>query len=96
MTSNSYERMKIVLEMVDPFDYDEFLRICETEKIQPLSMNEYAMKVGFVMMAKVKYPEVTIEEAYMKVVEAGNSYRSPQQSPTKGKDCGSCGGGAVV
>lgn len=73
MTLNNYERMKIVLDMVDPFDYDEFLRICETEKVSPLSINEYAMKVGYVMMAQVKYPDVSVEEAYLKIIEEANN-----------------------
>lgn len=73
MTSNNYERMKIVLAMVDPFDYDEFLRICETEKVPPLSINEYAMKVGYVMMAQGKHSDMPVEEAYMKIVEAANN-----------------------
>src|SRR4030067_3146800 len=83
MTSNSFERMKIVIEMVDIFDNDEFIRICETEKVYPLSMNEYAMKAGFVMMAMVKYPDMTIEEAYMNVVADANNQQA--------KDCFSCG-----
>lgn len=83
MTSNNFERLKIVLDMVDPFDYDEFLRICETEKVQPLSINEYAMKVGYVMMAQVKYSDILIEEAYMKIVEDANG-QQPQ-------GCSSCG-----
>lgn len=83
MTNNNFERLKIVLDMVDPFDYDEFLRICETEKVSPLTINEYAMKAGYVMMAQVKYSDVPIEEAYMKIVVDANGQQA--------QGCSSCG-----
>lgn len=83
MTSNNYARLKIVLDMVDPFDYDEFLRICETESIKALSINEYAMKAGYVMMAQIKYPDIPIEEAYMKIVADANGQQA--------MGCSSCG-----
>ena len=85
VTSNNFERMKIVLDMVDPFDYDEFIHICEGEKVMPLSLNEYAMKVGYLQIAMVKYPEYPIEEAYLKVIEDTNNQTLPQQG------CPSCG-----
>ena len=72
MTSNNFERMKIILSMNQSFDYADFLRICESKGAHPLSINEYALKVGFIEMAKIKYPDVPIEEGYLKIVEDGN------------------------
>ena len=89
MTGNNYQRMKIVLDMVDPFDYDEFLMICETEKVYPLPLNEYAMKAGFVMIAIVRYPDLTIEEAYMKIVNDANA--QPANNSNAQAGCLSCG-----
>lgn len=83
MTNNNFERLKIVLDMVDPFNYDIFCMRCELEGVQPLSMNEYAMKVGFVMMAQGKYPDTPIEEAYLKIIDDTNN-----QQPVGCTNCG--------
>ena len=73
--------------MIDPFDYDEFLRICDIEKVKPLSLNEYAMKVGYLQMAMVKYSEYPMAEAYLKVIDDANT-----QTPNQQNGCSSCGG----
>lgn len=87
MTPNNHERMRIVLSMKRPFDYAEFLQICEDSSVQPLLIGEYAMKVGYLQMAKIKYPDMAIEEAYQKfVMEDVNTQQLPQ-----GQGCSSCG-----
>lgn len=99
MTRNNFERMKIVLSMNQPFAYAEFLQICEAKGIQPLSINEYALKVGFIEMAKIKYSKLPIEESYLKIVEEGNQpvpqFIQPQPQPGQPAKagCGTCGGG---
>lgn len=97
MINNNFERMKIVLNMPESFDYDKFLRICINENVQPLSINEYAMKVGYLEMAKIKYPDMPIEEGYLKIVDEANNQQRPQPPRHDGQivktGCGSCGGG---
>lgn len=92
MTENNYERMKIVLSMDQPFDYADFVQRCGDKGLVPLSVNAFAMKVGFIQMAKIKYPDIPIEAGYMNIINDSNAVVY-QAKPT---GCGTCGGGAVV
>lgn len=98
MTYNGWTRLNIVLEMVDPYDYDEFARICEAEKIPLLSLYEFSTKSGLLQVALRRYPEMPVEEAYMKIVQDANTQNIPLpqgaagDSAKKSGGCSSCGG----
>lgn len=98
MTANNFERLKIVLSLNDPLDYNEFKTACENQKIVPLSPMEYAMKALMVLAGKQLFPELPEEESYMKVVKLKNLIEEmpvPQSytEAKKSNGCGGCGGG---
>jgi hypothetical protein len=104
MLSNNDERLKIIMGMVNQFDYDLFKAICETSAIIPLGIAEYAQKVGMLNVGMVKSPDLSPADAYMKIVAIMNEeYQKQSQkvvdpnfipNPDK-RDCGGCGGGQV-
>lgn len=86
-------KTKIFIEMANQFDMQEFIDACTA---RGFSVNgselEYAQKVGMMLYARRKYPDLSPFEAYMQfTVEANQIVNS--SLPLTG--CSSCGGGQV-
>jgi hypothetical protein len=94
MIVNNYERLHIILDLNNWFDYEEFKYICEEKKVPVLDPMSFAQKVGILMCAVQQYPELPAPEAYITFVAKNpiptlNVYPSkqdavrPQENPTR-------------
>lgn len=81
----------IALELQDPFNYDEFVKACLVREFEPVSIYEYAQKVGMLMVAIRCFKGVSPEAAYTALrQEMNNAYlQRPIINPKKG--CNPCG-----
>lgn len=106
MMYNDAERLKIVLSLSDPFDYEEFCAACAVVKAEPLPIHEYAQKVGMVMVAIRRWPDIAPADAYMMLVMSNQATTMPTNTtnttlddspiitpPVTRKKC--CGGGKI-
>ena len=73
MLSNNAERLNIVLNQSNRFDYHEFVKTCESKGIKPLILGDWASKVGMVCAAIVMFPDDAPPEAYTKFVHLRNN-----------------------
>lgn len=82
-------KLKIVDGMKDIFDIEDFKARCAEQNL-PVNGTEleYAQKVGMLLYAKRKYPDVSSLEAYMLLVAGHNV-------SVVSTGCSSCGGGEV-
>lgn len=71
--------MDMMKQMVDIDDFDEYLSLCENNKIPPLPIQEYGKRRGYLGLAKKKYPELSWQEAYNKFLEEMNKIATGQQ-----------------
>ena len=86
-------KTKIFSEMVDQFDMQGFIDKCTAQELTVGGSElEYAQKVGMMLYAKRKYPDLSLFEAYMQfTVEANQAINSG----TLLQGCATCGGGQV-
>ena len=99
MLANNKERLHIFLRLENKYDYAEFKRECLTAKSEPLSWLEYTQKAQAVLNGMEKYPDLAVDQAYLKIVEdqkGGLIAAQPQPSEPVKANCGGCGGGKVL
>lgn len=111
MLVNNNQRLDVWLSIKDKFSYKEFATTCIYREVHPLTIGEFAQKVGMLMVAIYEYPNKTPADAYMELVKRMNSDYSAkgdnpnnlhQTQPTSGGGCSSCGkkknsdGGMIV
>jgi len=86
-------KTKIFIDMPDPFDMQDFIAKCTTQGLTVGGSElEFAQKVGMMLYAKRKYPDISLFEAYMQfTVEANEAINSG----TLLQGCATCGGGQV-
>lgn len=100
MMANNWQRLEIWVALKNKFDYDEFNNACATAGCESMPFPEFYQKAGMLSAAIVKYPDMPLPEAYLRVFFAP----SPQTPyiPTEpeilalSKGCGNCGGGKVI
>lgn len=105
MIGREGQRLKLFLAMPDPLDYEGFCSLCVENGIEPLPVLEYAQKMGIALLATRRFPADDPVDAYLKVVNTGNSTTialptapldkaiEPVTQPETRKRC--CGGGSV-
>lgn len=77
--------MKMIKQLNNIRDYDEYVDLCEENSVQPNDLNRYCSGIGMLSIAIYKYPDLEWQEAYKKIIEDINS------SGEKGKN-GCCQG----
>ena len=103
MLSNNSQRLGVWLKLDNKFDYISFEKGCVELEIEPLPILEFAQKVGMLEVAKNIYPDLSVSEAYLKLItEFKIVPTAPQNIVPSGTNditaittCGSCGGGTV-
>lgn len=78
MMANNWQRLNIVLNMSNRFDYEEFKQRCVEEGCLTLDAAEFAQKVGVLSCAITKYPDKSPNEAYLQLTAETNSTKSGQ------------------
>lgn len=103
MLLNNKQRLTLWLELTDPFDYDTFTKKCDVASISTLPIAEFAQKVGMLILARRRYPDMELSLAYLKLLEESKpvglgsgviKINDPTVHNTVG--CGGCGGGKVA
>lgn len=98
------KRLEIWTQLSDPYDYDSFVARCLEAGVIPLTVGEFAQKVGMLMTAKRRHPELSARDAYeefIAIVNAESNARMLNGSPTAvGLNqpyvpCGGCDGGPM-
>ena len=80
--------MKMMKQLKDISDYDEYVTLCEKSNIPSNNMSKYCLGVGMLSVALFKYPDMDWQEAYTKII-------SDMNTPTeidKKENNGCCGG----
>ena len=107
MLSNNNERLNIVKQLKNKFDYKEFEAKCTELSVIALQPMVYAQKLGILSCAEVMYPELSSSDAYLLFIKENPydpvSTKQNQPVPTQlgvivtgqRTDCGTCGGGKV-
>ena len=107
MLSNNNERLNIVKQLKNKFDYKEFVVKCTELSVTPLHPMVYAQKLGILSCSEVMYPELSSSDAYLLFIEENpyNPISAKQNQPVPNQlgatvigqraDCGTCGGGKV-
>ena len=102
MMNNNWEKLKIMLSLKYPFDYESFRCKCIEQGIEPLGVLEYSQKVGIIQVAIKLYPDNTLEQAYLRLLREHSHYEPVGASAPVGesvqpvqKPCNGCGGGTV-
>lgn len=94
------DSIKIIMDLKNPVDYEEYKTVCVGKGITALPLFPYINIMGMMLMGMHKYPDIPPYEAFMKIQqEANEAMGQPvqQQSGQPAKaGCGSCGGGVVV
>lgn len=88
MIFSSADKMKVLLDLDNRYDYQLFLERCEARGLQVVggSELEFAQKVGMIMCALFRYPDMSPVDAYVKFVQTAaeppkpNRYQEEQQS----------------
>ena len=83
--------ISIVLELQDPFNYDEFAKACLVKDLSPMPIYEYAQKVGMLMVAMRCFKGVSPEKAYLLFIQEMNNAYSQKSNSSQTGGCGSCG-----
>ena len=107
MLANNNERLNIVKQLKNKFDYKEFAAKCAELSVIPLQPMVYAQKLGILSCSEVIYPELSSSDAYLLFIKE-NPYdpiSTKQKQPVPNQlgatvighraDCGTCGGGKV-
>lgn len=104
MLVNNSERLNIVKQLTNMYDYAEFVSACSRANVKPLQALDYAQKVGMLSCAIIAYPGITEAEAYLKFVQENQHKQEPPSISNvwpegvvvvAKPDCGGCGGGKV-
>lgn len=95
MTGNNGARLKVLLKMDNPFDYQAFATACKIEGIIPMSAMEYAQKMGLCLVAKFVYPDEDVDKAYIKFITNPEYMPKFENAKQPNGETGCCGGGRV-
>lgn len=75
--------IKMIQKMKRPFDYEEYLFLCSTHKIEPVDEQRFCSGMGLLERAKIKYSTLNLQEAYIKVIQD----RNDMHNKDKKKEC---------
>jgi len=100
------QRLDIVLNLKNSFDYAEFVSACDVAGVPPLSLGEFAQKTGMLKVAINMYPQDSPKDAYLHFIKTMNTEwvqrptllaeeNNGVNPPKLSKGCGGCGGGKV-
>lgn len=101
MTENNFARLQQWKKLYYRFDYKLFCTYCEEAKLPQMNIVEFGQKVGMLTMAEQVYPDLSIEEAYMKFVSEMQPeipytfVHAPANLPPELPRKSCCGGGQV-
>jgi hypothetical protein len=70
---NMIQRIDTIMALKDKFDYEEFLTLCQRKDIPPLSIGDYAQRVGMLQVAMLKYGDRKPLQAYLDLVDEMNA-----------------------
>lgn len=103
MISNNNQRLNIWLTCSNKFDYNEFTSECVRNHITPLTMLDFAQKVGILEVSSSLYPHLPPDKAFQKLIDESNNIYYPNinnvnsthsvQNIIPSKSC--CGGGNI-
>lgn len=80
---------KMALTMINPYDYEELVKLCKTHYHTPPNLLYYYQKIGLIHGAKYRFPEMEIDDAYVRLLKIVNAYSEQVKVPKKGK-CQEC------
>lgn len=102
MLQNNNQRLNIWLSLTNKFDYKEMLEACVRADVPLFTAFEFAQKAGMLSCAKVLFPDLSEEKAYLQFISIYNSQVVQQTtSPvvdyvaTAATPCAGCGGGTI-
>jgi hypothetical protein len=90
-------RIELVFELSNPYDYQEFARACLKYDLPPMPWHEYSQKAEVALESRKIYPELGITEGYLQlikdrkgelVVEQAEQVIAAGPPPDTVKDCG--------
>lgn len=90
-------RIELIFELANPYDYQEFARACLKYDFPPMPWHEYAQKAETAMRAREVYPEMPITDAYLRLIKDQKGEMVVEQTeqiiaqgppPETPKDCG--------
>jgi len=105
MMTNNWQRMNILLNLKNKFDYQEFADACNSANCDVLNGLEFAQKAGLVMAGMTANPDLPAAEAYLKYVRDNQAAftsvavqaRIDEETARTGKppSANCCGGGEI-
>lgn len=67
--SSVTNRIELIFELANPYDYQEFARACLTHDFPPMPWHEYAQKAEVALQAREVYPEMPVTDAYLQLIK---------------------------
>jgi hypothetical protein len=77
------KNMDMIKQMEDLFNYEEYVSLCEKNKVKPATKQQFAMGMGSLGMARSYYPDMDWQAAYIKIFKDFS-----EQDTSKCSDCG--------
>ena len=65
--------MNMIKQMVNLFDYEEYVSLCKKNDISSNDLNKYCMGIGMLSVAKFRYPDLGWQEAYSRTIQDMNT-----------------------
>ena len=60
--------MSMIKQLNNIFDYDEYVALCKENNLPSNNLGKYCMGVGILSVALLKYPELSWQDAYNKII----------------------------
>jgi hypothetical protein len=62
------KNIDMIERMVNLFDYEEYVSLCEKSGVPSNTLNRFCTGVGMLSVARNKYPDLDWQEAYLKIM----------------------------
>lgn len=82
------KNMKMIKQLKNIPDYDEYVVLCEKNNVKSNDLNRYCLGVGILSVALFKHPGMDWQEAYAKII---TDMSTPNEIKKK-EEKGCCGG----
>jgi hypothetical protein len=79
------KNMDMIKQMNDLLDYDEYVSLCKTNKVEPRELRQFIMGVGALLYARNKWPDMDWQEAYTKAHKEIRKQQGLDAGEKKGK-----------
>jgi hypothetical protein len=79
MMANNWQRLNIWLQCSNRFDYAEYTAACRVAECEPQSALEFAQKAGMISCGMIAYPELTVPDAYLRLISENQNSIAPQE-----------------